>query len=119
MNVSKGETLPEAFRAKHSVLKALLQKTWYCLFLRNERKRLQSGYISFIIFELCYVIETWWTLSRDANNCVFYIAYLNMLIRAYSLIRNKVTRSFNMVLLGGINNSSRYIITRMLITKIY
>ena len=34
----------------------------------------------------------------------------NMLIRAYSLIANKITRSFNMALLGGINNLTRYII---------
>ena len=32
-----------------------------------------------------------------------------MMIRAYSLITNKITRSFHMVLLGGINNSNRYI----------
>ena len=30
---------------------------------------------------------------------------LNMLIRAYSFITNKITKSFNMALLGGINNS--------------
>ena len=35
---------------------------------------------------------------------------LNMWIGAYSLITNKITRSFNMVLLGEINNSNRYII---------
>ena len=35
---------------------------------------------------------------------------LNMLIRTYSLITNKITRSFKMVLLGEINNSNRYII---------
>ena len=34
----------------------------------------------------------------------------NMLIRAYSLITNKITRSFNMVLPGGIDTSSRYVI---------
>ena len=33
-----------------------------------------------------------------------------MLTRAYSLITNKITRSFNMVLLGEINNSNQYII---------
>ena len=33
-----------------------------------------------------------------------------MLIRAYSLITNKVKGSFHMVLLGGINDSNRYII---------
>ena len=36
--------------------------------------------------------------------------YLYMFIRIYSLIPNKITRSFNMVLLGGINISNRYII---------
>ena len=30
---------------------------------------------------------------------------LNMLIRAYSFITNKITKSSNMALLGGINNS--------------
>ena len=34
---------------------------------------------------------------------------LNTLIRGYSLITNKITRSFSMVLLGGINNSNWYI----------
>ena len=33
-----------------------------------------------------------------------------MLIQAYSLITNKIIRSFNMGLLGGINNSNQYII---------
>ena len=32
---------------------------------------------------------------------------LNVLIRAYSLITNKITSSFNMVLIGGINNSNQ------------
>ena len=30
--------------------------------------------------------------------------------KAYSFIANKITRNFNMVLLGGINNSNRHII---------
>ena len=42
----------------------------------------------------------------------------NMLIRAYNLITNKIRKSFNMVLLSGINNSSRYIkkYTNILVT---
>ena len=38
-----------------------------------------------------------------------FVFGVNMLIRAYSFITNKITRSFSMVLLGGINNSDRYI----------
>ena len=34
---------------------------------------------------------------------------LNILIWAYSLITKKISRSFSMMLLGGIKNSNRYI----------
>ena len=43
------------------------------------------------------------------NTCCpcFSLIYLNILIQVLSIITNKITRSFNMVLLGGINNSNR------------
>ena len=86
---------------------------------RQKRLRLTFSFlISFL--PLFYGLETFFFKifpeSIGDYNCKKYFSdiivktFLNMLIRAYSLITNKIMRSFNMVLLGGINNFSRYII---------
>ena len=59
------------------------------------------------------LLETYksiWTKIEDLKNIE-----LNMLIRTYSSITNKITRSFNMVLLGGVNKANRDIIKNILI----
>ena len=59
------------------------------------------------------LLETYksiWTKIEDIKKIE-----LNMLIRTYSSITNKNTRSFNMVLLGGLSKANRHIIKNILI----
>ena len=70
-----------------------------------------EGNIIFYLKQTLYT-ELVKRLSFCSLSCFYQVMinFLNMLIRAYSLITNKITRSFNIVLLGGINNTNRYII---------
>ena len=62
--------------------------------------------ISASIFIKCLLLSSKEQICFNTSCLCFPLISLNMLIRAYSLITNKKTRSFNMVLLGEINNSN-------------
>ena len=72
-----------------SVLHALINNIWGSLFIKQLLLS-PKGRICFNTFYPCFCL----------NTCP------NILIQAYRFITNKITKSFNMVLVGGTNNSN-------------